>query len=133
MNPLSTTLSTSFEDALARTKQALMAEGFGVLTEIDVQSTLRQKLGADIARYQILGACAPSFAHRAISHDLRAGLMMPCNVAVYAEGEAVTVAAVDPGAAPAVQGNAALGALASEVREKLARVIASLSSIPEPA
>jgi uncharacterized protein (DUF302 family) len=126
MSQLSTTLSTSFEDALARTKQALAAEGFGVLTEIDVQSTLRQKLGADVARYQILGACAPSFAHRAITHDLRAGLMMPCNVAVYADGGAVTVAAVDPGAAPAVQGDPALGALAGEVRAKLARVIAAL-------
>lgn len=126
MEKLNTALNTPFEDALARTKHALTREGFGVLTEIDVQSTLRQKVGAELARYQILGACAPAFAQRALAHDLRAGLMMPCNVVVYEAGGQVSVAAVDPTAAPNVQGDAALAALARELRDKLARVIAAL-------
>lgn len=122
-------LHTSFDDALSRTTEALKAEGFGVLTQIDVQSTLKQKLGVDVARYQILGACNPPFAHRALQINPDAGLMMPCNVVVHdGEAGAVVVSAVDPSLSAAGFGNFELTDLAASVREKLVRVIAALSS-----
>jgi uncharacterized protein (DUF302 family) len=125
---LSTVLQTSFEGALASVTEALKGEGFGVLTQIDVQETLRQKLGAEMARYRILGACNPPFAHQALQINPEAGLMMPCNVAVYesASGQ-VVVSAVDPAAAASVFGDPRLVQLAVAVREKLARVIAKVS------
>lgn len=124
---LRTVLHTSFEDALARTTEALKAQGFGVLTEIDVQSTLKQKLGADMSRYHILGACNPPFAHRALQLNPDAGLMMPCNVVVH-EGAAgdVVISAVDPSASAAGFADPELHALAASVRDKLAQVIAAL-------
>ncbi len=119
---------TNFDDALVRVTEALKAEGFGVLTEIDVQHTLQQKLGVTFRRYKILGACNPPFAHQALETDLEAGLMMPCNVAVY-EGDdgGVSLVAVDPTKTAQATGNARLVELAGDVKEKLERALARLT------
>lgn len=123
----STTLRLPFEDAIALVKSALAAEGFGVLTEIDVAATLKQKLGADFRPYRILGACNPALALRALQQEDRIGTMLPCNVVVQARpaGE-VEVAAVDPVASMQAIDNPFLGRIAAEVREKIRAVIARL-------
>lgn len=120
-------LDTSFDDALARIPEALKSQGFGVLTEIDVQSTLKQKLGVDFRRYKILGACNPPFAHEALKTDLGIGVMLPCNVAVYEDDEGHTVVrAIDPTATLAAAGNDKLKALAEDVKERLVNALAAL-------
>ena len=121
------TLDLGFDEALAKVPEALKAEGFGVLTEIDVQATLKKKLDVDFRRYRILGACNPPFAHRALQHSLDVGMLMPCNVIVYEtdDGKAV-VSAVDPMQTMAAQGDAAIQPLAEEVQRRLERVVASL-------
>src|SRR5690349_16640223 len=90
-------LRASYEDALGRVPEALKSEGFGVLTEIDIQSTLKQKLGVDFRRYKIFGACNPPLAHQALQAELEIGIMLPCNVIVY-EGDdrRAVVTAMDP-------------------------------------
>ena len=96
---LSTTLHTSFEDAVLRTRKALADKGFGVLTEIDVKATLKAKLGEDMEDYLILGACNPKFAHQAIDVDRQIGVLLPCNVVVRSDPDApdtVIVDAMDP-------------------------------------
>lgn len=121
---MSRTLQLSFEDAVAAVKKALAAEGFGVLTEIDVRATLKAKLGVESHDYVILGACNPPFAHKALELEERIGLMLPCNVIVRETDEGVMeVAAIDPIASMQAVGNEALGDLGSEVREKLLRVV----------
>ena len=121
------TLDLGFDEALAKVPEALKAEGFGVLTEIDVQATLKKKLDVDFRRYRILGACNPPFAHRALQHSLEVGMLMPCNVIVYETDDRKTVvAAVDPMQTMAAQGDPALRPLAEEVRQKLQRVVDSL-------
>lgn len=121
------TLRASYEEALGRVPAALQAEGFGVLTEIDVQHTLKQKLGVDFRRYKILGACNPPFAHEALRTELAAGLMMPCNVVVYEgdDGQA-TVLAIDPTRTVAALGNPKLAELAAAVRDRLVRALGRL-------
>ncbi len=121
-------LDATYDEALARIPEALKAEGFGVLTEIDVQATFKQKLGADFRRYKILGACNPPFAHQALTMDLLAGLMMPCNVVVYeTDDHKAHVFAVDPTQSAAASGNPQLAELASAVRDKLERALARLA------
>ncbi len=121
------TLDLGFDEALAKIPEALKAEGFGVLTEIDVQATLKKKLDVDFRRYRILGACNPPFAHRALQHSLDVGMLLPCNVIVYETDDRKTVvSAVDPMQTMAVQGDPAMRPLAEEVRQKLQRVIDSL-------
>ncbi|OBI48315.1 ABC transporter [Mycobacterium kyorinense] len=96
---LSTTLQTSFDDAVARTREALAAKGFGVLTEIDMKATLKAKLGEDMEDYLILGACNPQFAHQAVNVYRQIGVLLPCNVVVRRDPDApdsVIVDAMDP-------------------------------------
>lgn len=120
-------LRSGFDEALARVPEALNEEGFGVLTEIDVQDTLEKKLGATFRRYRILGACNPTLAHQALQAELDAGVMLPCNIVVYEgdDGRAV-VTAVDPMQTPAAMESPGVRAVAQTVRERLARVLARL-------
>jgi uncharacterized protein (DUF302 family) len=113
----------SFEEALERLPELLKAEGFGILTQIDVQATLKQKLGVDWGKYRILGACNPQLAHRALSQVPEIGVLLPCNVAVYErEDGKVVVRAVDPMQTIAAA-QPALGDIAREVRARLGRVL----------
>lgn len=118
---------TTFEKAVQKTTQALKNEGFGVLTEIDIQNTLRQKLDVHFPNYTILGACNPSFAHKALQVENKIGTMLPCNVIVRkTEGGTIEVAAVNPIASMMGVHNEALMGIAEEVRDKLKRVIEAL-------
>ncbi len=120
-------LAATFEDAVARTKEVLAAHGFGVLSEIDVASTLKAKLGVDMAPYVILGACNPQYAHRALAIESKIGTMLPCNVIVREAGPgSIEVAAVDPVASMQAVENPALAAVAEPVRGLLERAIAGL-------
>ncbi|MBU1708170.1 DUF302 domain-containing protein [bacterium] len=123
----SKTLKTSFKEALERTKEALKKEGFGVLTEIDVKATLKEKLNVDFRPYQIIGACNPPLAYRALQAEDKIGLMLPCNVIVQelAPGS-VEVAAFDPIVVMSAVGNPDLKSVGQEVQTKLKRVIDSL-------
>lgn len=124
---IETTVNEAFETVLERVPDALKAEGFGILTRIDMKETLKAKLGVEFRRYQILGACNPPFAHRALGADLEVGLMLPCNVIVYELGpDSTKVVAIDPERAMAGHDAPELQALATEVRAKLARVIDAL-------
>lgn len=117
-----------FEAVVARTTEALKAEGFGVLTTIDVKQTLKQKLDVEFRKYVILGACNPSLAHRAFQAEIEIGLLLPCNVIVYDRGDkTMGVSAIAPLAALGVVGeNAALEAVAVEADAKLRRALAAL-------
>lgn len=118
---------SDFDAALARLPEALAAEGFGVLTRIDMRETLKQKLGVDFRRYQILGACNPKLALAAVSEDPRVGVLLPCNVVIFERDDGgVTVGAVDPMQSIGAGGGPALQQLADSVREKLARAIAAV-------
>ncbi len=123
----SKTLKTSFEEGLKRVTEELKKEGFGILSEIDVKKTMKEKLGADFRNYKILGACNPSFAHKALEFEDKIGTMLPCNVVVQelAAGQ-IEVAAVDPVASMRAVENPRLGEVAGQVREKLRKVIDSL-------
>jgi len=121
-------LTTSVDAADARVREELKKEGFGVLTEIDVKHTLRQKLDVDFRPYRILGACNPPLAHRAMSEETDIGLLLPCNVIVYEgdeEGTAV-VAILDPEKQLAVSGRVDLEPLAQDVRARMKRVVDAL-------
>ncbi len=115
--------SYTFDESLLRVTEELKKEGFGVLTEIDVKATLKQKLNVDFRRYKILGACNPSFAYQALQAEEHIGAMLPCNVIVQDKGKGVEVAAVDPLASMAGIKNDMLAGIAGQVREKLAKVI----------
>lgn len=117
----------SFEHPLTAVEDLLKKEGFGILTEIDVQATFKKKLDVDFKKYKILGACNPTFAHKAISIEDKIGVFLPCNVVVSEEDDGkVEVSAVSPKASMAAVENANLGAVANEIEERLARVINSL-------
>jgi uncharacterized protein (DUF302 family) len=119
------TVGLPYEQAIERTRASLKGEGFGVLTEIDVRKTMQEKLGAEFRPYVILGACNPPLAHRALSEDLGIGLLLPCNVVVYDNGDGTsTVEAMDPEAALALVGdNTAIAEVAHEARARLGRAI----------
>ncbi|HEY7512282.1 MAG TPA: DUF302 domain-containing protein [Vicinamibacteria bacterium] len=122
-------LQSDFETTLARVPQALAAEGFGVLTTIDVADTLKRKLGAEFRRYRILGACNPALAHRALKANLDVGVMLPCNVVVYEADEGGTVVvAMDPLQAPAARADPLIRGVAEEVRVKLERALEHLEN-----
>ena len=121
---LSRTVSLSYEEADQRVREALEAEGFGVLTEIDVSATLKKKLDVDFPRYEILGACNPPLAHKALEAEADIGLLLPCNVVVRALPDGQTVVeALDPVKQLSVADNPHLPALAEEVRERMQRVV----------
>ena len=120
------TVSTSYEDTLQRATAALAAEGFGVLTEIDVAATIKKKLGKDMEPYKILGACNPQFAHRAIEMEPQIGTLLPCNVVVRVEGGRTIVEIMDPDAVLRLVDKPGIASVAAEVRERLARVLAAL-------
>ena len=123
------TLKVSFEQAIRKTTDALMAEGFGVLTEIDVKETMKKKLGVEFPSYRILGACNPSLAHRALTIDPQVGLLLPCNVTVrQLEDRTSEVSLVDPLVMLGVITNPGLKEVAEEARVRLWRVAASLKS-----
>jgi uncharacterized protein (DUF302 family) len=120
-------LDVPFDEAVSRVTEALKAEGFGVLTDIDVKATLEKKLGVDFRKYRILGACQPTYAHRALQLEDKIGTMLPCNVIVQEHpGGHVEVAAVDPIASMQAIHNPALAGVAREVQAKLRAVIDSL-------
>ena len=113
-----------FEEVIERVTEELKKDGFGVLTQIDVTKTLKEKIDVDFKKYRILGACNPHFAHKALTHEEKIGVMLPCNVIVVEAGEGnFEVTAVSPMASMQAVGNEELGAIALEVEEKLKSVI----------
>lgn len=122
-------IDADYDAAVDRVTTALKAEGFGVLTTIDVKQTLKQKIDRDFRRYVILGACNPVLADRALHAELEVGLLLPCNVVVYEEepGRSV-VAAMAPVPAMAMVGNEALASVASEADARLRRVLAAVAA-----
>ncbi len=120
------TLALPYSSAVARAREALKAEGFGVLCEIDVREKMKEKLGIDFPNYVILGACNPPLAHQTLERDRNIGLLLPCNVVVYEEGGKSVVAAIDALKMLSIIGNPELAPTAGQVNEKLRRVIDSL-------
>jgi uncharacterized protein (DUF302 family) len=126
MPGLKRALAIGYDQALVAVVDALKTEGFGVLTEIDIQNTLQNKLGVAFRRYKILGACNPPLAHRALQADLDVGLMLPCNIVVYEDDQHhAVVTAIDPMQTVAAH-HPALLPIAEEVRGKLTRVLERL-------
>lgn len=119
-------LSLSFDDAVTRVTEKLKEQGFGVLTEIDVQATMKKKLDVEMPKYLILGACNPSFAYQALQLEDKIGTMLPCNVIVQQKPEGVEVSAVDPVASMQAISNPNLASVATQVRDQLKAVIDSL-------
>lgn len=120
-------VSTDYDETVEAVTVALKVEGFGVLSDIDVQDTLKKKINADVRKYRILGACNPPFANKAIHIEENVGLMMPCNVVIQetADGK-IKVSAINPKNAMGAIGNDNLAELANEISEKLERVIEGL-------
>ncbi|MGK8557427.1 DUF302 domain-containing protein [Nocardia gipuzkoensis] len=132
---LSTTLHTSFDEAVARTRNALAQQGFGVLTEIDMRATLKAKLGEDMEDYLILGACNPPLAHQAVSIDRQIGLLLPCNVIVRRDPTSDTtiiVEAMNPQLMVQVTDDLALQPIAAQAGVKLQAAITSLDHAATP-
>jgi uncharacterized protein (DUF302 family) len=119
----------SFEQVLEKATAALKEQGFGVITEIDVKATMKQKLDVDFRNYKILGACNPKLAHRALSEELYVGLLLPCNVVVFEDEGEVVVSAIDVGEMFKVVDRKDLGWLANEVGSRLDKVISELDQL----
>lgn len=120
------TVGLGFDEAIARVTEALAKEGFGVLTEIDVKATLKKKLGIDVAPYRILGACNPQYAHKAIEFEPQIGALLPCNVVVREEKGKTRIDIMDPQAVLQLVERPEIEGIATEVRQRLERVLASL-------
>ncbi|BDO41268.1 DUF302 domain-containing protein [Cellulomonas sp. NTE-D12] len=124
---LSTTVDLDFDRTVAALREALAAQGFGILTEVDLSGTLKAKLDVDVPRQLLLGACNPSFAHRALQVEEHVGLLLPCSLTVTAVADGTTrVEAMEPQAMVQLTGNAALQPVADEVRDRLAAVLTVL-------
>lgn len=126
---LSTTLHTTFDDAVERTRAALADQGFGVLTDIDMRATLKAKLGADMEDYRILGACNPPLAHRAVDIHRQIGLLLPCNVVVRrdrADADAIIVEAMNPQLMVQVTGRPELDPVADDAATRLQAALTAL-------
>lgn len=128
----STRVDEPFSQALARTREALHAEGFGIISEIDIAETLRDKIGVDFRPYTILGACNPVLAHEALKLEDKVGTMLPCNIVVQEIGDGAEVAAIDPVASMQAIDNEQLATKAAQVAVRLRRVIASLGGKQGP-
>ena len=128
---MSATVPLAYDDAVARTKDALASEGFGVLSEIDVAATLKKKLEVDFRPYVILGACNPPLAYKALTAERDIGLLLPCNVIVYADDEPgrSVVAAMDPVPALELTGNERVRPVAQDVRARLERVLEAVGRV----
>lgn len=126
MYHFSVNLPAGFESAVDRTKEALAAEGFGVLTEIDISAALKNKLGVAVGPYLILGACNPPFAHRALTADPGIGVLLPCNVVVREEAGGVVVDFMDPEAVLGMVEAPGVAEVATEVKARLRRVADAL-------
>jgi uncharacterized protein (DUF302 family) len=124
---LKTHVTAPFEDVVTRARSALAEQGFGVLTEIDVQATMRAKLDADVGPFIILGACNPPLAYRALKAQASIGVLLPCNVVVRQDGDQVLVEAVDPMGMMSFAGDQTLDAVASEATDRLQAALQSLS------
>lgn len=122
----SKTVDFPYEEAIEKVRAALKDEGFGVLTEIDIKEKLKEKLGVDFRRYMILGACNPALAYETLQEEIDIGLLLPCNVIVYEQEGRTVVSAVDAARMLSVVGNPKLESSATQVNEKLRRVIDSL-------
>ncbi len=122
------TVALDYEQAVERTRQALQEEGFGIITEIDVRRVMREKRGVEFRPYVILGACNPALAHQALEAEIDLGLLLPCNVVVYATGTGSVVEAMDPELMVRVVGNPALEPIAKEVKERLQRAIRKVAA-----
>lgn len=116
-------VSMPYDQTVDRMKAALREEGFGVLTEIDVRTTLREKLAVDFRNYVILGACNPALAHRALQADLSIGALLPCNVVVYDDGDGSVVSIFDPEVGMGIAGSPALEPIAIEAKARLLRAM----------
>jgi len=123
-----TRLRAPFAETVERVRAALQDQGFGVLTEIDVRATLRDRLGEELEDYLILGACNPPLAHRALQTDRRIGLLLPCNVVVRCDGGETVVEALDPQVMVSVSGQPELEPVADEATRRLAAALDSLRS-----
>lgn len=122
-----TVVNLPYEQALARIRASLAENGFGVLTEIDMKAKMKEKLGVEMRRYMILGACNPPLAHKAVEIETDIGLLLPCNVIVYEEGAGQSVvAALDPGSMVSMTGNPQLEQVATEARAKIVKAIEAL-------
>jgi uncharacterized protein (DUF302 family) len=128
IDALTTKLTIAYEEAIPTVTAALKEEGFGVLTEIDVKSTLKAKIDAEFRKYVILGACNPNLANAALNTDLNIGLLLPCNVIVYEEDDGAVVSIVDPIQMLSVADQPGLAEVAAEARVRLERVATSLAS-----
>jgi uncharacterized protein (DUF302 family) len=123
----SKSLHDSFENCISKVTEALISEGFGIITEIDMQAKLKEKLGVNFKKYRILGACNPPLAYKALQAEDKIGTMLPCNILVIEQGEnQIEIAAVNPIASMMAVQNSALEPLANEITEKLKRVINQL-------
>jgi uncharacterized protein (DUF302 family) len=121
------TVPLSFGQAVTKAEAALKQEGFGVLCQIDIQAKLKEKLGVDFPPYVILGACNPPLAHRALQEEIDLGLLLPCNVIVYQQGEEIRVGAVDAEKMLSIVGKPGMEPLARDVNARLRRAIDSIA------
>jgi uncharacterized protein (DUF302 family) len=120
-------LDVPFAETVSKVQSAPKVEDLGVLAEIDIQKAMKEKLGVDFRDYLILEDCNPPLAHRALSVDMEVGLLLPCNVVVYSDGENSVARVLDPEVALGISSNDALGPFAAEAKKRLAKVVAALA------